>query len=414
MVELSRGPAWPHWCVNAELNIVTDCLDKYQADPAEAGRPAIVWEAEAGQTGMVSYAELFRQTNQCANLLRALGLGKGDTIGLFMPMAPEIVAALLAIARIGGLILPLFSGYGAGAVATRLADGRAKALITADGLIRRGQVVPLKPVADEAIQGIEGLQHMLVLRQVGNAVTMQPGRDLWWHEHVPAQSQTAAPEPTSAEDPLMLIYTSGTSGRPKGAVHKHYGFPVKAAQDMALGTDVHAGERMFWITDMGWMMGPWLVFGTLLLGATMFIYDGAPDWGPRSQGFDPGRLWTMVHRHQLTHVGISPTLVRALLQHGDAPVKRHSLASLRILASTGEPWNPGPWRWLFETVGQLSITPAARKYRAASSWAARSCRSNRAPSRRLARAWLPTLWTKTVSQSGTRWANWSSAPPGLV
>jgi acetyl-CoA synthetase len=351
VIDLSRGSAWPRWCVGAELNIVTNCLDKYVADPALAARPAVLWEAEEGPAGSLSYAELYRQTNQCANLLRSLGLGKGDVIGLFMPMTPEIVGALLAIARIGGIILPLFSGYGAGAVGTRLVDARVKALFTSDGLVRRGQVVPLKPAADEAVRGVESFRHMIVLRRTGNPVTMEPGRDLWWHEHVPAQPETAAPEPTSAEDTLMIIYTSGTSGRPKGAVHTHCGFPVKAAQDMAFGTDVHAGERMFWVTDMGWMMGPWLVFGTLLLGATLFVYDGAPDWGTATESFNPGRLWSMLERHQLTHLGISPTLVRALIQYGDEPVRRHTLASLRILASTGEPWNPAPWRWLFETVG---------------------------------------------------------------
>src|SRR5258708_31902663 len=163
VVDLSRGPAWPRWCVGAELNIVTNCLAKYQADPALAARAAILWEAEEGAMGSVSYAELYRQSNQCANLLRSLGLGKGDTIGLFMPMTPEIVAALLAIARIGGIILPLFSGYGAGAVATRLADGRAKALFTADGFMRRGQVVPLKPAADEACRAPEVVRHLIGL-----------------------------------------------------------------------------------------------------------------------------------------------------------------------------------------------------------------------------------------------------------
>jgi acetyl-CoA synthetase len=351
VVDLSRGIAWPRWCVGGELNITTSCLDKYQDDPALAGRPAILWEAEGGQAGSLSYAELYRQTSQCANLLRSLGLGQGDAIGIYMPMTPEIVVALLAIARIGAIILPLFSGYGAGAVASRLADARARALFTADGFFRRGQVVPLKATADDAAQGLEHLQHMIVLRRAGNPVNMQPGRDVWWHAAVPTQPEAAPPAATSAEDPLMIIYTSGTTGRPKGAVHTHCGFPVKAAQDMAFGTDVQAGERMFWITDMGWMMGPWLVFGTLLLGAAMFVYDGAPDWGAGAEGFSPGRLWQMIDRHQLTHLGISPTLVRSLMQHGEGPVKRQALASLRILASTGEPWNPVPWRWLFETVG---------------------------------------------------------------
>ncbi len=355
VVDLKRGAAWPRWCVGGELNITTNCLDKYQADPALAARPAILWEAEEGQAGSLSYAELHRQVGQCTSLLRSLGLGQGDAIGLFMPMAPEIVVALLAIARIGGIILPLFSGYGAGAVSARLADARAKALFTADGFLRRGQIVPLKPIADEAAREVDGLRHMIVLRRAGNPVPMEPGRDIWWHERVPAEPAAAAPHPTAAEDPIMIIYTSGTTGRPKGAVHTHCGFPVKAAQDMAFGTDVHAGESMFWITDMGWMMGPWLVFGTLLLGATMFLYDGAPDWGAGSEGFAPGRLWDMIERHRLTHLGISPTLVRALIPHGDDPVNRRDLSSLRILASTGEPWNPGPWRWLFEVVGRSRL-----------------------------------------------------------
>ena len=351
VLDLSRGAAWPQWCVGARLNIVSNCLDKYQSDPALAARTAVIWEAEEGQTRSLTYADLYRQGNQCANLLRALGLGPGDAAGLFMPMTPEIVVALLAIARIGGILLPLFSGYGASAVVMRLNDARARLLFTADGFFRRGQLVALKPVADEAAAQVPTLEHMIVARRAGNSVAMRAGRDLWWHEQVPVQPDAAPVEPTSAEDPLMIIYTSGTTGRPKGALHTHCGFPVKAAQDMAFGTDVHAEDRIYWITDMGWMMGPWLVFGTLLLGATMFIYDGAPDQGPGAQAFSPDRLWAMVDRHRLTHLGLSPTLVRALHPHGDEPVRRHSLASLRFFASTGEPWNPAPWLWLFKDVG---------------------------------------------------------------
>jgi acetyl-CoA synthetase len=352
VVDLSRGPAWPDWCVGGELNITTNCLDKYQPDADQAQRPAILWEGEAGETRRLSYAELFREVNRCANYLGKLGLRRGDVVGLYMPMTPEIVVALLAIGRIGAIALPLFSGYGAGAVAARLNDAGARALFTADGARRRGRVVPLKPVADEAAWEVPSLAHQIVLRHTGNPVVMQAGRDTWWHNGIPVQSAVAEPEPTSAEDKLLILYTSGTTGRPKGAVHTHCGFPVKAAQDMAFGTDVRAGDRMYWVTDMGWMMGPWLVFGTLLLGATMFIYDGAPDHGTQGQGADPGRLWAMVERHGLTHLGLSPTLVRALIPAGEEPVRRHSLRSLRFFASTGEPWNPAPWQWLFQVVGQ--------------------------------------------------------------
>jgi acetyl-CoA synthetase len=261
-------------------------------------------------------------------------------------MTPEIVVALLAIAKIGAVILPLFSGYGSGAVASRLVDAEAKALFTADGFFRRGKAVWMKPIADEAAAQVPSLKHMIVFKRAGIDVPFDPQRDHWWHTLVASQPVEAPTEVTQAEDPLMIIYTSGTTGRPKGAVHTHCGFPVKAAQDMAFGTDLHPGQRLYWITDMGWMMGPWLAFGALLLGSTLIIYDGAPDYP------GPDRLWAMVARHQITTLGVSPTLIRALIPHGEAPFRQHDLSSLRYFASTGEPWNPDPWLWLFEKVGQ--------------------------------------------------------------
>ena len=345
VLELSNGIQFPRWCVGAELNIVHNLLDKYMQHPGSALRPALIWEGEEGRARALSYQDLYQQTNQAANALRSLGLGKGDAIGLFMPMTPEIVIAMLAIAKIGAIILPLFSGYGAGAIADRLADAGARALFTADGAFRRGKAIEMKGIADEAAAQVPTLKHMLVLRRTGQNVPMLPGRDHWWHELVDAQPIEAETEITSAEDVLMLIYTSGTTGKPKGAVHTHCGFPVKAAQDMAFGTDVHASDIFYWMTDMGWMMGPWLVFGSLLLGASMFLYDGAPDFP------GPDRLWALVERHRLTQLGVSPTLVRALIPHGDDMFRRHDLSTLKCFASTGEPWNPDPWRWLFEKVG---------------------------------------------------------------
>ncbi|NUM48284.1 MAG: AMP-binding protein [Anaerolineales bacterium] len=345
VLDLSDGPAWPQWCVGGQMNIVHNCLDKYLGTPT-ASRPALLWEGEEGHTRTLTYNDLTRQVNQTANALRALGLGKGDAIGLYMPMTPEIVVALLAIAKIGGVILPLFSGYGVSAVVSRLVDADAKALFTADGMFRRGKPVAMKPLADEAAAQVPTLQHLIVLQRTGTETPMHPTRDHWWHELIPSQPDTAPTEPTLAEDRLMLIYTSGTTGRPKGAVHTHCGFPVKAAQDMAFGTDIHPGETIYWMTDMGWMMGPWLVFGALLLGATFVLYDGAPDYP------DVDRLWAMVARHKITTLGVSPTLIRSLLTHGEAPVRKHDLTSLRFFASTGEPWNPDPWRWLFHVVGE--------------------------------------------------------------
>jgi acetyl-CoA synthetase len=326
------------------MNIVHNCLDKRMGTP-QANQVALIWEGEEGQVRRLTYAELYRQVNQAANALRALGLGKGDAIGLFMPMVPEIVVALLAIAKIGGIILPLFSGYGSGAIVSRLADAEAKALFTADGVYRRGKAVDMKSVADEAAVQCQ-LKHVIVFNRAGLPVHMQAGRDRWWNEWVLNQSQKSPTEVTWAEDTLMVIYTSGTTGRPKGAVHTHCGFPIKATQDMAFGTDMHPGQTLYWMTDMGWMMGPWLVFGSLLLGGTLFIYDGAPDYP------EADRLWDMVERHRITTLGVSPTLIRTLTLHGEEPVKKHDLSSLRFFASTGEPWNPDPWMWLFQTVGE--------------------------------------------------------------
>ncbi|MBE0645350.1 MAG: AMP-binding protein [Bacteroidetes bacterium] len=346
VVDFPEGIQFPRWCVGGEMNIVANCVDKWAADPLHFERIALVWEGEEGTVREMSYGELAAEVCRCANALRALGLGKGDAIGIYMPMTPEIAVALFAIAKIGGIILPLFSGYGAQAVASRLSDANAKALFTADGFFRRGSVVDLKSVADEALADVPTMRHVIVLRRSGHPVPMTEGRDHWWDEVVTSQSPDAATEMTSAEDLLMIIYTSGTTGRPKGAVHTHCGFPVKAAQDMAFGTDVHQDDLIYWMTDMGWMMGPWLLFGATLLGARFFLSDGAPDY----PGVD--RLWQQVARHGITVLGISPTLVRSLMKHGLDPVRAHDIGALRFFASTSEPWNPEPWMWLFRDVGE--------------------------------------------------------------
>jgi acetyl-CoA synthetase len=353
VVDLSAGVQLPKWCVGGRMNVVHNCVDKYQSSVI-SDQCSVAWEGEEGITRTLTYKELYEQVNQAANALRSLGLGKGDAVGLFMPMTPEIVVALLAIAKIGGIILPLFSGYGAGAVVSRMTDADAKALFTADGAFRRGKPVEMKSVADEAAAQIPTLQNMIVLKRTGQDVNMKAGRDHWWHELVESQPIEAETERTSAEDPLMVIYTSGTTGRPKGALHTHCGFPVKAAQDMAFGTDVHGVAQIadlrnpdiiYWMTDMGWMMGPWLVFGSLILGATLFLYDGAPDFPA------PDRLWALVERHKINQLGVSPTLIRSLIPHGEEQFRKHDLSSLKCFASTGEPWNPEPWKWLFEKVG---------------------------------------------------------------
>lgn len=343
VVDLSRGIQWPRWCVGGGLNIAVNCVDRH----ARAGlghMPAVLWQAEEGADDRMSYAQLLEFVEQCAAGLRGLGIGKGDAVGLHLPMLPETAVALLALARIGAVAVPLFSGYGPAALESRLRDVNAKALITCDAFPRRGALVPAKQVADEAAARCPSLRNLIVVRRTGILVPMRKGRDLYW-DKLP-KSGDASAEPTAAEDPLIVLYTSGTTGKPKGILHTHCGFPVKAAQDMAFGTDVGPGDRIAWITDIGWIMGPWLIYGATLLGATCVLYDGAPDH-PK-----PDRLWRFCTENQVNILGISPTLVRALAAHGPDLPRAHDLSALRILGSTGEPWNPEPWWWLFDNVGR--------------------------------------------------------------
>jgi acetyl-CoA synthetase len=350
IVDLSEGKPWAEWCVGGQMNVVHNMLDKYAGTPID-NRLAIKSETEDGAVRTLSYKELREQVSILAAGLRSLGLRKADAIGVLMPMVPEIVVAMLAIIKIGGIFLPLFSGFGAEAIVSRLKDADARALCTADGTYRRGKFCPMKPTAIEAATQIPTLRHLLVLKPGGEWMTQIVGADpVRGGIEIPLPNKTPAAtteptERTSAEDPMMIIYTSGTTGKPKGAVHTHCGFPMKSAQDMWMGLDLHRDETLWWMTDMGWMMGPWEVFGTLLLGATMMLYDGAPDF-PR-----PDRVWRMADRHKVTALGVSPTLIRALRRHGEESVHRHDLSSLRKFASTGEPWNPDPWMWLFETIG---------------------------------------------------------------
>ena len=348
VVELSEGKPWARWCVDGDMNIVHNLLDKY-ADTKIDEKLAIKSETEVGTTRGLTYKELRDQVDRMANSLRNLKLGKGDAIGVFMPMVPEIVVAMLAIIKIGGIFLPLFSGFGAAAIVSRLNDADAKALFTAAGTYRRGKFCPMKPIANDAAAQIPTLRHLVVLNQAGEWLIEDLSPDSGPPTKLPGPFDGAPTEHTSAEDPMMIVYTSGTTGKPKGAVHTHCGFPVKSAQDIWQGLDLHSDETLFWMTDMGWMMGPWEVFGTLLLGATMMLYDGAPDFP------EPDRVWSLVDRHQVTALGVSPTLIRALRSRGggsDEIVHRHDLSSLRKFASTGEPWNPDPWMWLFQNVGR--------------------------------------------------------------
>lgn len=341
--DLAQGKAWPRWFPGAGFNYVTSALDRHaDADPE---RTAVIWEGDDESIRTLTFGELNALTNQCANALRDLGVQKGDRVGIFMPMIPEIVAATLACGKLGAVYVPLFSGYGEEAIVSRLADCEARVLITADAFPRRGKAVRMKDVADQALERLPQVSTVLVVNRLGESVGWREGRDHWWHDTVETASTEFTTVLTAADDPCMILYTSGTTGRPKGAVHIHAGFPLKATHDMAYSFDVQRDDIVFWLTDMGWMMGPWLVCGGLMLGAAIVLLEGTPDHP------GPDRLWKMVERHRVTTLGLAPTAIRALMPYGTEIVDATDRSSLRALGSTGETWNPDPWWWYFEVVG---------------------------------------------------------------
>ena len=345
VLDVSQGLAWPRWFSGASYNYVHDAVDKHAIGP-ERDRVAIRWEGDGGEQRQLTFDEVAAETNRLAGALSSLGIEKGDRVGIFLPMLPETAIATLACAKIGAVFIPIFSGYGGDAAAVRLRDCDARLLITADGFYRRGRLIPMKETADEAVESAGCVERVLVYRHTGGDVPWVDGRDLWWHDAVAGQRDEFETVRTDASDPYMIIYTSGTTGRPKGAVHVHAGFPIKAAHDLAFCFDLQQDDVLFWITDLGWMMGPWAIEGGLILGATLMLYEGTPDYP------QPDRLWELVERHDVSVLGVSPTAIRALMGKGDDWVTRHDLSSLRVFGSTGEPWNPGPWNWLFNVPGQ--------------------------------------------------------------
>jgi acetyl-CoA synthetase len=342
----SRGIEWTTWFIDGQLNVATACVDRWRDDPAVAGLPAVVCEDEAGVTQHLTYAELAAAVDRVAAGLRAHGVGKGDAVGVLLPMCPEAVIAAYAIAKVGALYVPLFSGFAAAAIASRLNDAQAKLVFTAEWSWRRGRRTPLKAALDEALAACASIQTVVVAER-GDVSVQAGGRDIAWSDFAAAVDGPVPAEPTSAEDVLLLGYTSGTTGKPKGAVHTHAGFLVKVASEVAYEFDVRQGDVFFWLTDMGWVMGPLSTFGTHALGATLLLYEGAPDTP------DVGRIWQLAERHRVTMLGVSPTLIRALKPHGDQmPARSGMPAQVRVFGSTGEPWDEDSYLWLSEVVGR--------------------------------------------------------------
>ena len=344
VLDESAGAPWTRWCAGGTTNVVLNALDRWRGTPTYE-KPALVWEGEDGARSDYSYRDLDREVCRAAGALRALGLQRGDVIAIYMPNVPEAMIAMLATTKIGAIAMPLFSGFGAEAMQSRLELGRARALVTVDGTARRGKPVDAKAIVDEALAHAPSVECVIVLRRAGNPVAWQEGRDHWWHEIVEGQPGLAPTEEMQADAPYLLVFTSGTTGKPKGVVHGHAGFPAKIVMDLGLCMDFKADDRMLWMSDMGWVVGPLIVYATPIMGGTLVLVEGAPNFP------DPDRMWRLVAEHRVTYLGIAPTTIRTFMAQGSEPWKTFDLSRIRVMVSSGEPWTPEAWWWLFERVG---------------------------------------------------------------
>jgi acetyl-CoA synthetase len=343
VLDESAGVEWPRWCVGGTTNISWNCLSRHRGtDRWDAD--AVVWEGEDERVVRWSFARLDAEVARLAALLESKGVGKGDVVGLYLPMVPEAVAAFLATVEIGAIVMPLFSGFGRLPLADRLADSGAKAIVTCPSFRRRGKDVPMHQTALDAAETSPGLQHVILLDRNGDASTASPLDTIWSTVEAP-EPRSREPQMFDAETPAMLMYTSGTTGKPKGTVHTHCGMLTKNALDMGLCLDVKAGDSLIWMSDMGWIVGPKISIGCTLLGATLVMAEGTPDWPQHN------RIWGLCERHGVSVAGIVPTAVRQMMRTGADPLEGGlKLERLRTIISSGEPWTPEAWTWFFDTV----------------------------------------------------------------
>jgi acetyl-CoA synthetase len=343
---LDWQPPFARWFVGGTLNLSENCLDRH-VRTWRKNKAAILWEGEPGETRTVTYQELLREVCRFANVLKGLGVGKGDRVGIYMPMVPEAAVAMLACARIGAVHSVVFAGFSAEALRDRMNDAQARLIVTADGAWRRGTLVRLKDAVDRALEHVPTVESVVVVRRTGEHLHMQPGRDHWWHERIEAASAECPPEPLDAEHPLFILYTSGTTGKPKGVVHTTGGYLVQASLTCRYVFDLKE-EDTFWCTaDIGWVTGhSYVVYGPLANGATSLMYEGAPNWP------EPDRLWQIVARHRVNVFYTAPTAIRAFVRWGEQWPLKHDLSSLRLLGTVGEPINPEAWMWYRTVIGK--------------------------------------------------------------
>ncbi|HEX9658224.1 MAG TPA: acetate--CoA ligase [Bacteroidota bacterium] len=336
------------WFVGAKTNIVYNCLDRH-VSTAHRNKLALLWEGENGDFRSFSYFALLRETKKFANVLKSLGVRKGDRVTLYMGRIPELMIAMLACARIGAIHSVVYGGFTVEALAERIDDSQSKVLIVADGAFQRGKLVALKGIADQALQRAATVESVLVVKRTGAEVKMEPGRDLWYHElmALPIANNDCPVEEVDAEDLLFILYTSGTTGKPKAIVHTHGGYMVGTYTTLKYVFDIHEEDRFWCAADPGWITGhSYIVYGPLLTGTTSFIYEGAPNFPY------PNRWWQMIEKYGINIFYTAPTAIRGLMRFGEAWPNRHDLSSLRILGTVGEPINPEAWKWYHRVIGK--------------------------------------------------------------
>lgn len=345
------NPPFATWFEDGELNVAYNCLDRH-VEAGNGDRVALLWEGEPGDERRVTYAELTEEVKRLANVLTDLGVEAGDRVAIYLPMIPEAVASMLAVARIGAIHSVVFGGFSADSLRSRIDDAGAKLVITSDGGYRKGKASPLKPAVDQALGDRghgpqETVEHVLVVKRTGNEVSWQDGRDLWWHDLVPAASPDHAAQPFPAENPLFILYTSGTTGKPKGILHTSGGYLTQAAFTNKVVHDLHPESDVYWCTaDIGWITGhTYVTYGPLANGATQVIYEGTPDTP------HPGRWWEIVAKYGVTILYTAPTAIRSFMKLGRSIPEQHDLSSLRLLGSVGEPINPEAWMWYRHVIG---------------------------------------------------------------
>ncbi len=345
------NPPFAQWFADGELNVAYNCLDRH-VEAGNGDRVALLWEGEPGDSRRITYAELTDEVKRVANVLEDLGVVAGDRIAIYLPMIPEAIAAMLAVARLGAIHSVIFGGFSADSLRTRIDDAGAKVVITADGGYRKGRVSPLKPAVDQALadrgNGPQAtVEHVLVVRRTVNEVGWSEGRDLWWHEAVASASADHVAQPFPAENPLFILYTSGTTGKPKGILHTSGGYLTQASFTNRVVHDIHPETDVFWCTaDIGWITGhSYVTYGPLANGATQVLYEGTPD-APH-----PGRWWELVEKYGVTILYTAPTAIRSFMKLGREIPNRFDLSSLRLLGSVGEPINPEAWMWYRHVIG---------------------------------------------------------------